>query len=535
MNAGRRRRSRPRVSVYGAFIRCAYCDENKRELRRHAEIQKTQSKSARKRGALPSAGGRSKAKPARAAAKPARRAAKPARVAAKAVAAKAPRRPQAKPAQRKTPARRWRTPPWRIVLDNLSQGVAFFDGKARLILCNRRYAEIYGLKPDQLKPGMTLREIAELRAPIGACPMGVDDYLAYCRAITAKQEKRTWSITLADGRIIRIHHQATPDGGWASIHEDVTGLQEGRLLIEEKISLQRLIDTAPDNLWVKDVESRFVVANRATAERMGRASPEELIGKSDRDLCPWETAQKYLADESHVLTTGRPLIDYEEFVLTPDGGKLWIATTKTPLRNEAGEVVGVIGVSRDISARCKADALRDGQAEILEMIAVGAPIENVLEDLVHLIESQSSGVFGSVLLLSDDGLSLRHGAAPSLPADYAKAVDGLRVGPDVACSGSAAYRRELVVAADIASDPRWTDLRESAAAFGFKAGWSAPILSKGGDALGAFAMYATSAREPTEAERLLTHVATRMAGIAIERERADRRLRAAGAGRLDAA
>ena len=179
--------------------------------------------------------------------------------------------------------------------------------------------------------------------------------------------------------------------------------------------MQRLIDMAPDNLWVKDAESRFVIANLATALRMGYATPQELIGKSDLELCPWETARKYLADERQVLTTGRPMIDSEEYVLSPDGGKLWIATTKTPLRDEAGEIVGVIGVSRDISARRRANALRDGEAEILEMIAVGAPTEYVLEQLVHLIESQSSGVFGSVLLLSDDGLSLRCGAAPSLP------------------------------------------------------------------------------------------------------------------------
>ena len=128
-----------------------------------------------------------------------------------------------------------------------------------------------------------------------------------------------------------------------------------------------------------------------------------------------------------------------------------------------------------------------------------------------------------MLLISEDGHSLRYGVAPSLPPEYAKAVDGLRVGPDVACSGSAAYLRELVVSVDIASDARWTDCRDGAAAFGLRSGWSAPILSKSGDVLGVFAIYATSAREPTEAELQLTYVATRMAGIAIEREGVERR------------
>ena len=478
---------------------------------------KTQSKSARKRNALRSTGGRSKAKPARAAAKAAG-------------AAKTARRPKAKSAQRKASAQRWRAQRWRIVLDNISQGVAFVDAEERLILCSRRYAEIYRLAFDALTPGMSLRELITMRVAAGTCPMTVDHYLAYTRSITSKHEIRVWSITLGDGRIIQVRHQPTPDGGWVSTHEDVTESHEKRVLIEEKVSLQRLIDMAPDNLWVKDAESRFVIANLATAQRLGRARPQELIGKSDLELCPWETAQKYLADERQILRTGRPMIDSEEYVLSPDGGKLWIATTKTPLRDEAGEIIGLVGVSRDVSARRKADALRDGQAEILEMIAVGAPTEYVLEQLVHLIESQSSGIFGSVLLLSDDGLTLRYSAAPSLPPDYVRATDGLRVGPDVGCCGRAAYRREPVVVADIASDPLWADYRSLAVGHGLRSCWSTPIRSKSGEVLGVFAMYSSSPRKPTETEETLTYMATRLAAIAIERERAERRLRAAEAG-----
>ena len=131
-----------------------------------------------------------------------------------------------------------------------------------------------------------MREIIELRAAAGACPIAVDDYLAYVGSINSKREDRDWSITLEDGRAISVHYRPMADGGWISTHEDVTDRREKRLLIEERVSLQSLIDVVPDNLWVKDVESRFVVANRATALRMGRASPQELIGKSDLELCP---------------------------------------------------------------------------------------------------------------------------------------------------------------------------------------------------------------------------------------------------------
>jgi PAS domain S-box-containing protein len=410
---------------------------------------------------------------------------------------------------------------YQIALDNISPGVAFFDAEEQLILCSRRYAEIYRLDYDCLTYGMTLREVVELRVAAGTCPLTVDDYLSFTRLITCKKAAHDWSLTLNDGRSIAVRHQPSLDGGWVSTHEDVTGLHERRLLIEERISLQRLIDLVPDNLWIKDAKRCFVVANLATAQRMGYPSPLEVVGKSDLELCPWETAQKYLADEEAVLTTGNPMIDRDEYVLSPDGGKLWISTTKVPLRNGKGEIVGIVGVSRDVTARRRGDALRDGEAEILDMITMGSQVGSVLDSLVDLVESQSSGNFGSVLLISDDGRSLQHCAAPSLPPEYAKVATGLPIGPDVGCSGSAAYTCELVVAADIASDPRWVNYRDAAAQLGFRSCWSVPIVSKGGALLAVFTVYSTTARYPTDEELRLVHKAARIAAIAIERGRVE--------------
>jgi PAS domain S-box-containing protein len=396
-------------------------------------------------------------------------------------------------------------------LDAISQGVSFFDRENRLIMANRRYAEIYRLTPDQLPPGTTLREIAERRTAEGACPMAVDDYLAYIASINFKREDRDWRISLDDGRTISVRYRPMADGGWISTHEDVTDLREKRLLVEERVSLQSLIDVVPDNLWVKDAESRFVVANLATALRLGRASPQELIGKSDLELCPWETAQKYLADEREVVEAGRPMIDGEEYVLTPDGGKVWIATTKAPLRNERGEVVGVIGVSRDITRRRLADALREGQAGILEMIVGGAPAESVLEELVHLVESQSNGIVVAIVPLDDEAGKLRR-SVTSL-ADIETCRDQLLAGP----LSETIRRGDLVIVSDIASDPAWAEPREPIGALGLRACWSTPVTSQGGEPLAVLATFARAAREPNEAEIKLAHVAAQLAALAIER------------------
>ena len=319
--------------------------------------------------------------------------------------------------------------------DNISQGVCLFDGKGRLILCNRRYAEIFRLSPDQVTPGATLREITERRTIAGTSPMDVESYLAWSAPMISSAAPTTRTTSLRDGRTVRMHHQPMPDGGWVATHEDVTELQGQRAADAERISQQTLIDWVPDILWVKDVESRFVIANKAAARRIGLAGVDEMIGKNDFELHPPETAQQYFADEQRIIQSGQPLIDKEEYVIDASGEKTWILTTKIPLRNEKGAILGLVGVSRDITARRLADALRNGQAKILEMIATSAPLETVLEHLVRLVESQLTGTFGSIMLLDEDGLHLRHGAAPSLASDFVTAVDGALIGPEAGSCG----------------------------------------------------------------------------------------------------
>lgn len=401
---------------------------------------------------------------------------------------------------------------YKAAFDSISQGVCLFDNEQRVIVGNRPYAEIYGLSPEQIPPGTTLGEITERRAAVGSCPMTTGAYLSYVESINVKRQDRDWSIGLDDGRTIRIHYRPMPDGGWLTTHEDVTDLRDKRLLIEERVSQQSLIDVVPDNLWVKDAESRFVVANLATALRMGHASPQELLGKSDLELCPWETAQKYLADEREVIETGRPMIAAEEYILAPDGGKIWISTTKAPLRNERGEVVGVIGVSRDITRRRLADALRDGQAEILQMIVGGAPALLVLEELVHLVESQSTGIVVAIVPLDDKGGKSRQSVTslPELETHRAQ----LLAGP----LSETIRRRDLVVVPNIASDPAWADERERICALGLRACWSTPVTPQDGEPLAVLAVFARAMREPNEAEIKLAQVAAQLAAIAVERD-----------------
>jgi diguanylate cyclase (GGDEF)-like protein/PAS domain S-box-containing protein len=413
---------------------------------------------------------------------------------------------------------------YQAAIDAIAQGVCFFDGEDRLILSNRRFAEIFRLAPEQIRPGATLREIVELRIAAGTWATAADDYLSFCVSNHSDKEAIVWMTELRDGRLIQMRRQPMPGGGCVVTYEDVTELKAARAAANERLSLQALIDRLPDNLWVKDVNSRFVISNQVTAARMGFAGPADLMGKTDLELLAPEIAQKFFADEQKIVQSGRPMIDMEECVFGASGGKTWILTTKVPLRNDRNEIIGVAGISRDITERKLADALRDGQAQILEMIAMGAPLEDVLDRLVRLIESQLTGIFASILLVDRDGARLRHGAAPSLPEAYVKAVDGVRIGPKAGSCGTAAYRREPVMVADVMTDPLWADFKGLAAAHGLRSCWSTPILSNRGEVRGVFAMYSKEVREPSPVEMRLVDVTTRMAGIAIERKLAEDRI-----------
>jgi len=153
-------------------------------------------------------------------------------------------------------------------------------------------------------------------------------------------------------------------------------------------------------------------------------------------------------------------------------------------------------------------------------------LHDSLDTLIRLIERVSPGMRGSVLLLDDDGITLRHGAAPNLPIEYCRAIDGAHIGPADGSCGTAAYRRERVIVRDIATDPLWDRYRAIAQPHGLAACWSTPILDADGHVLGTFAMYYDEPRDPTPIDIALTETATLLAKNIVLRARTTAALRA---------
>ena len=176
----------------------------------------------------------------------------------------------------------------------------------------------------------------------------------------------------------------------------------------------------------------------------------------------------------------------------------------------------------DAPAESRDALLLAAQLELLAGVVSGHELGRALDALLRVVEQVSTGgLLASVLLLDETGKRLRHGAAPSLPDHYNKAIDGVAVGPSVGSCGTAAWRRQQVIVEDIGADPLWADFRELAQGAGLQACWSTPIFGVGGRLLGTFALYYPTPSRPRRSDLALIDVLVRTVGMAIDRSRRD--------------
>lgn len=183
----------------------------------------------------------------------------------------------------------------------------------------------------------------------------------------------------------------------------------------------------------------------------------------------------------------------------------------------------------EVIERMRAETMLALEKDLLAMVAAQTSLPTVLDALCRAVEELSDGVRASVLILDADGTRLRHGAAPNLPRAYVDAIDGFAIGPQAESCGAVAYRRAPVIVTDIAADSSWDDFRSLALGQGLRACWSMLIVSGAGAVLGALAVYSTVPGAPTDGDLELMDRATHLAGIAIERERADEATKRAAA------
>jgi PAS domain S-box-containing protein len=283
---------------------------------------------------------------------------------------------------------------------------------------------------------------------------------------------------------------------------------------------------------LRDSESRFRTLTEAAFEGIFISENGKLLDVNDRGIEMFgydrgEMAGKEiislvapgsLASVSAAIRGERENIYGHE--LRRKDGSLFFAEAQAKHILSGGRKLRMTAL-RDITERKRTETLNRLQQEVLEMIADGRPMAQTLEALVRLIETQASDLLCSVLLLDRDGIHFRHGAAPSLPAEYLAAVDGAAIGPNVGSCGAAMSRGEAVLTGDIANDPMWANYRQLAVPYGLRACWSTPIFDPHHKVLGSFAIFRRQVGLPEERHQRLIDMATYTAAVCISRHRSE--------------
>ena len=292
----------------------------------------------------------------------------------------------------------------------------------------------------------------------------------------------------------------------------------------DKIDIQCVIDHLPELFWVKNRQGVVLHANEAFAKAVGRLAGD-VIGHISSDFWPAGRAEYSRADDEAVMRSGETR-RYQETVST-SAGESWFETTKTPLRDIDGNIIGIVGTAREITAERREQERARLRQNVLELLNENAALEEILTLIVHCMERERPGVIASIVLLDADGRRVRSGAAPGLPDFYNQAIDGLEIGEGAGSCGTAMFRNERVVVADIMNHPYWVPYRELAAKAGVAACWSEPIRDSHGQVLGSFALYGVEPMSPGPRDIALIEDAAQIASVAIQRARSEQALQLA--------
>jgi len=268
------------------------------------------------------------------------------------------------------------------LFDEAPIGYHELDTKGHITRVNRTELEMLGYCADEMLGRPVWEFVVEKEKSQQAVAAKLAGKMPPGQAFerTLQRKDGTLLLVLIEDRVLR--DKAGRIRSICSTIQDITKRKQAEeSLAQERNLLRTLIDNMPDNIYVKDTKSRFIVANIAVARLMGATTPDELLGKTDFEFYPQELADKYYADDQNVIKMGQLLVGQEEPTVDPEGNRKWYSTTKVPLRDSRGKITGIIGISRDITARKRAE---DDRERLMQTLALkNEELESVLYVTSH--------------------------------------------------------------------------------------------------------------------------------------------------------
>lgn len=268
----------------------------------------------------------------------------------------------------------------------------------------------------------------------------------------------------------------------------------------------------PDGVYTLDKKGNFLDVNKVAVEISGYTK-EELTRLNFRDLIVPEQLPKVLLRFDKVCCGTTQGIESQ--IIRKDGEIRDIKLTTIPLKLN-DQVIGMHGIAQDITEKKSIEELQKKQKAILSRIAVGEPLEKIIEYITESVEELLKGIC-SIMYYEEEHNWLGFGYGPKLDSTFIEKIDKFPVGENFASCGHSAYMKELKITADIETDPSWSNWREIALANGLRSCWSLPIISSKDSILGTFAIYYKEPVEPKDSDIEMLKDFSHLTGIALER------------------
>jgi PAS domain S-box-containing protein len=314
----------------------------------------------------------------------------------------------------------------RLLLQFLPVGVVVHASDTSILISNQEAERLLGLSMEMMQ-GKTALDPAWRFVREDGSPMPVEEYPVSRVLATGKPvenlllgvdrymgAERVWILVNAFPQL---------DEAGQVRHVEVTfmDLTERKrvevALNNERLQLRTLIDNLPYSIYVKDTECRFVIANQTLVRRMGVDSADVLMGHDDEKFHPAELARQYRDDELRIMREGIGFYGKEERTRIADGGGLrWSSTTKVPIKNAAGDVIGLVGIGIDITERKRTESYREMRREIIQLLNEPGDLPDVMQRVITVLKMQTG--FDAVGIRLQDGEDFPYYAQQGFPQDF---------------------------------------------------------------------------------------------------------------------